>query len=90
MTSAGGGESGRGRTGRRGGQAASFIRQRGGRDKRWASTKEEKKKTDGVVVESDSRRNERHRERQTDRERGEREKTLTTVLWARVCVLVIS
>lgn len=33
MTSAGGGESGRGRTGRRGGQAASFIRQRGGRER---------------------------------------------------------
>lgn len=59
-----------------------------GRNKRWASTKEEKKKTDGVVGESDSRRNERHWERQTERERGEREKTLTTVLWARVYVCV--
>lgn len=59
-----------------------------GRNKRWASTKEEKKKTDGVVGESASRRNERHWERQTERERGEREKTLTTVLWARVCVCV--
>lgn len=60
-----------------------------GRDKRRTSTKEEKKKTDGVVGERDSRRNERHWERLTDRERerGERE-TLTTVLWARVCVCV--